>query len=172
MIQPSASTTHLPTFVPACRLASSSCLAMSFSRGTLISGGLAQLRRSDDDRLIVRPGMTVNGNEAPVQIVLGGRSPFPEPCFLKVLLEASVSIVGLQQSVSLYDYFLERWIPVNSRDATLEDSQIVVNVGDRGHYFEPGTGAIQARLSFRPVGPLQTYLWVAGSNQFQWLIAQ
>ena len=44
-------------------------------RGSVLSGNLASLQNSDDDRLVMRPGAVFSNAEPPIQIILNATAP-------------------------------------------------------------------------------------------------
>jgi hypothetical protein len=62
-------------------------------RGAVVSGGLADLSESDDQRLILRPGLVFASAEAPIQVdfVLTAPIGFHDPDSFGSTLESSVT---------------------------------------------------------------------------------
>lgn len=139
-------------------------------RGQLVSGGLSDLFYSDDLRLYVRNGATLNTSEPPVWLVITGTSLTVTPSALKFTLEAKVDIPGsITQKIELFNYVTQAYELVDTRNATTSDSVAqVVLTGDLSRFVDASTKAMKAQLTWKPSGPLVSSVWVIGIDQSIW----
>jgi choice-of-anchor B domain-containing protein len=145
--------------------------SFSLLRGLVVSGGLQDLRESDDSWLVLRPGIVLSGEEAPIQLVLEGVSPIQTPMELAFRLEAHASVGNIQQTIELYDFSTQQFQQVDQRMATLSDSVVTVSITNQPERFvEQGTGRVRARIRYKSIGPVLTYPWFVSVDQSIWMV--
>ncbi len=145
--------------------------SFSLPRGIVISGGLNEMLNSDDQYLILRPGVVLSSTEAPVQLVVSGTSPTATPSAYRFRLEAATNQAGLQQNIGFYNFTTNAYEFVDSRLATTVDSIVIVDAtGAASRFVDPTTREIRATVTYRAVQPILSYPWLARIDQVQWSI--
>lgn len=145
--------------------------SFSIFRGFLNSGGLSDLLASDDQKLVVRAGITLSSSESPLQVIVTGTSPVETPSVLEFKLEASVSTPGLMQTLWLYNYDIGQYEEVDFWSGTPSDSVVEVVVStDAGRFVQAGTREMKAKVSYKQVGIVLHWPWSARFDQTAWTI--
>ena len=73
-------------------------------RGFQTAGDLAELTSSDDQRLSMQPGFTINSDEPPVWITTELNTPVQSPENLRLMVEANASTPNVRQVVELFNW--------------------------------------------------------------------
>jgi hypothetical protein len=145
----------------------------SIVRGIWVSGDLEDLCESDDSRLVVQAGPTMDPTESPVWVMVEGTSPVSAPSELRFTLEARANTTGLRQRIELYNYLTESWEEVDTRAATTTDSVVVVAVsGDPSRFIEPGTLSMKAQLTWKNTAPVMLWPFAVGIDHTVWSVAE
>ncbi len=134
----------------------------------MVSGTLASLYSSDDERLVVRPGAVFSTAEPPIQVILEGRSPESSPPVLSFLLESHASIGNAVQKIS---FDTSEYELMDSRPASTSDVEVRVNaIGNTSRFIEAGTLKVKARISYKALGPTFIYPWHARLDRARWVL--
>ena len=141
-------------------------------RGLYISGDLDDLYESDDERLVIRAGITLTIAEPPVWIVLTATSPTELPTQASFLLEARVNVPGMiLQTIELYNYDIEDYEEVDARIASMTDQVVeIILEGDLSRFVDQNTLEMNAQLTWLQVGPVPFSAWQVGIDQSVWMI--
>ncbi|HLK14532.1 MAG TPA: hypothetical protein VKT78_06980, partial [Fimbriimonadaceae bacterium] len=143
--------------------------ALTVFRGVVVSGGLPQLLQSDDDRLVVNSGPTLNTSESPVILQLASTAPNPTATALRFFIESQASTPGLTQVVELWDYNASGWVQVDSRPVSPRtDSRVSLIVSNPNAYIQSGARAMRAQLRYYQSGPTLAYPWQVRVDQAIW----
>ena len=138
-------------------------------RGFVIAGGLPELLQSDDKRLVVNPGVTLNSVESPVTLRLDTTAPSQTATALRFFLEAQASTTGLTQVVELWDYTANAWVQIDSRGASPNvDARIVLLVANPNNFIQSGTRAMRAQIRYFQSGPIASFPWQVRVDQSVW----
>ncbi|MBA3726549.1 MAG: hypothetical protein H0W86_08870, partial [Armatimonadetes bacterium] len=141
----------------------------SMFRGSVISGNLASLQNSDNNRLVMRPGPVFSSGELPIQIILNATAPTSSPSWFNFALESNASIANAEQKISLYNYVPASYEVLDTRLATTSDGTVTVNVtSDAARFIQPVTMAIRARVSYRALGSTFVYPWLSRIDRAWW----
>ncbi|MGI8923404.1 MAG: hypothetical protein ACR2HJ_05090 [Fimbriimonadales bacterium] len=141
----------------------------SMFRGSVISGNLGSLHNSDNNRLVMRPGAVFSNAEPPIQIILDATAPTSSPSGFSFSLESNASIANAEQKISLYNYVTGQYEVLDTRLATTSDDTVNVNVtSNTSRFIQPLTMAIRARVSYRALGPVFLYPWLARIDKAWW----
>ncbi|MCH7905619.1 MAG: PD40 domain-containing protein [Armatimonadetes bacterium] len=160
--QPSFQTLHSTVIPPD---------SFSLFRGILIAGGLSDLFSSDNLRMFVRPGITLNQAERQVQLIVVGTAPTETPTVLRFRVEAHASINNIGQWIDLWNYDTNSYEQVDFMIATTADSVVEVTITtDPSRFIENGTLAMQARVSYKEVGIVLSYPWLIILDQTVWVV--
>ncbi len=143
--------------------------SFSMFRGSVFSGNLASLQNSDDNRLVMRPGITLGTSQPPIQIILNATAPTASPDGFSFSLESSASFGNAQQKISLYNFTTGLYEELDARLAKTSDDTVTVTVRTNpSRFIEPGTLAIRALVSFRAVGPSLAFPWSGRIDKVWW----
>lgn len=145
--------------------------SFSMFRGFLTSGGLSDLFESDDQKLLVRAGLTLFAGESPLQVIVTGTSPVAVPSELRFTLEASVSTPGLMQTLFMFNYVTGLYEEVDFWAGTPSDLIVEVVVSTNPERFvQAGTGEMKAKISYTQVGLTLQWPWSARLDQTIWRV--
>jgi glucose/arabinose dehydrogenase len=147
--------------------------ALSLFRGSIISGGLTDIQTSDDQRLILRPGVVFSNSEQPIQLIGTSVSPFQTLTQLKVSVESQVSAANIQQRLYLYDYVTQSFEEVALGLATLSDSTLEATLNSNiNRFVESGTRAVQAKVGYRSLSAVFVYPWMSRVDRIAWTLTR
>lgn len=142
--------------------------SFSLARGLTISGGLQQLQSSDDDYLVLRPGIVFSASEYPVQLVVTSTSPFANPSRLTFRYESHANQNNLSQVVELFDFTNSSYVALDSRQATVTDSTVIVDVIGGSAFVNPADRTVRVRIKYKAAGPVFTYPWLISADYAAW----
>jgi hypothetical protein len=143
----------------------------SLSRGILVSGGLADLIDSDDQRMVIQQGPTLTPQESPVNLRVDSVAPLPTVTGLTIKVEAQANTPGVYQWIDLFDYSINDWVNVDGRYASVKaDAVVVVPASNPNRFIQLGTRLMRAQIRYRAVGPTLISLWQAKIDQVQWRV--
>ncbi len=130
-------------------------------RGSIESGGLAQVLVSDDDYLVVRNGSTANRSESPITLDANFSSPSQFVTAMQIRWENRVSITRLHQVIQMRNYANGgSFTQVDDREAASSfDNVVTVSLSDPSAFIERGTGAMVSRLLIKLAGPIFSNTW-------------
>ena len=80
--------------------------AITTFRGVEVSGGLADVQSSDDDRAAYNPGFTINETEPPVWILVDQLDVPEDAMQLRLGVESQAGTPGLSKQIELYNFCL------------------------------------------------------------------
>jgi hypothetical protein len=143
--------------------------SFSMFRGSVFSGNLASLQSSDDDRLVMRPGITLGTSQPPIQIILDATAPTASLNGFSFSLESSASFGNAEQKISLLNFNTGLYEELDARLTKTTDDTVTVTVRTNpSRFIEVGTLAIRARVSFRAVGPSLSFPWSGRVDKVWW----
>ena len=147
--------------------------SLTVLRGITLQGNLESLTAPDNNRLIMRPGITFTTTQSPVEIEIRATSPLLNPEGISLSMEMQGSSVSVVQTVSFYDYIQSAFVIVSERPTRNEDERTQCDVFDIGHRFvDPVTGSVRARISYKPNGPVFSYPWSVQIDLARWVLPQ
>ena len=142
-------------------------------RGQLVSGNLQSLAGSDDDRLVVRAGLTLFLGEPPLQVVLTGTSPVDVPLELRFKLEARVNTPGLSQAIELFNYDTSLYEQLDlSVPGAMDTIVEVVVTTNPERFVQAGTREMKAKVVYQQVGFTLLWPWSGSLDQAVWAIVR
>ncbi|MBA3725498.1 MAG: SBBP repeat-containing protein [Armatimonadetes bacterium] len=147
-------------------------LPSSFSlfRGLLISGHRNSLIQSDNDRLVMRPGVVFSSQEPPIQLIVNATAPNATPSRLEFSVEAHCSVPNIAQRIALYNFDTQAYETLNTSTLTTSDSTVVVVVsGNPGRFVGPNL-ELRSRVAYKAQGPVFVYPWFARVDQVKWTL--
>ena len=138
-------------------------------RGSVMAGGIWDLIYSDNMPLVMqsdrRGGMSA-------QVMVEGRLPL-DPTALSFTVETHATTPNITQTVALWDWNAQTWVPLGSDRVGSWDTLLEYVVpGNILRFSEAGTGRIQAAIGFRAVGTLTTPIWQARVDNVYWTYAE
>ncbi|MCC6404685.1 MAG: hypothetical protein IT207_11820 [Fimbriimonadaceae bacterium] len=148
-------------------------LGFTVFRGQTLSGGLAELTASDDQRLVVRKGVVANSNESPVTVDFTAVAPQTIASSIQIELEAGASTTGLSQKIQAFDYDAGAWVDLDERAATTADQITNVTISTNvSRFIRPSDREIKLRALYRQVGPVLMSQWTVGFDLVRWTTSQ
>jgi hypothetical protein len=138
-------------------------------RGVVVSGNLASLTVSDDNRLVHRPGIVFTTGQAPVSFEVVGTAPEQNASELRFRIESHATSPSVSQQVELYNYNTGAYVPFTPVNLTTADvlREVVVSTG-ASNYIQAGTREVKARISFKATGPVFVYPWETRVDLAMW----
>ena len=141
--------------------------------GIVLSGGLSDLFAADNSKLITRPGVVISSTQAPVQLTINGTSPNLTPSEVALIIKSSANQANIQQKVEMFNYVTNALEQVDARVLPLADITIKLCFDTNATRFvNPGTGAVQVKLSCKTVGPILSYPWQYRLDQVNWMTSK
>ncbi len=139
-------------------------------RGFYNSGDLNSLLNSDDDKLCYNPGIVLNPSEAPVTLDFTGTLPNDSPASLDVTIESSANTVGLEVTVSFWNYNTNSWDVVGTDTQSLNTDTIRTFAGVPADHVQPVTGEVRTRYEVRVVSFIFLFPWLDCVDHVFWTI--
>jgi len=144
---------------------------MTVFRGSVSSGVLSNVYKSDDTYLVLRPGAVFSSSEAPVQLILIGTSPVATTTELRFSLEANSSASNITQKIEFYNPSTTLYELMDTRTATTTDSVAEVVVSSNpSRFIDSGTLAVRAKISGKAQGAVFAFPWLVKIDRAVWNI--
>jgi len=140
-------------------------------RGFYNSGDLDSLLGSDDNKLCFNPGIVLKPSEAPVTLDFLGTLPNDSPASLDVTIESSANTVGLELTVSFWNFSTNSWDVVGTDTQSLNKDTARTFAGDPADHVEPGTGDLRTRYEVRVVSFIFIFPWLDCVDQVFWRVS-
>ncbi len=137
-------------------------------RGFLLSGTLDDVLESDDNDLCYNPGITIFPSEAPVTLDFLGTLPNDSPATLDVTIESSANTVGLELTISNWNYNTSSWDVVGTDMQSLNTDTVRTFAGVPADHVEPGTGEVRTRYEVRQQGIIFVFPWTDCIDHVFW----
>lgn len=137
-------------------------------RGVTVSGNLASLQASDDNRLVLRPGIVFSSGQAPIEFIVEGDSSELDPTHLRMSIEASASSGSIQRSVELYNFDTDLYESLGTAAVGTTESILQLNVATNPGRFVDSNGTIRARIRSFANGPVFAYPWSYSTDHVFW----
>ena len=125
----------------------------------------------DQNYYKVNAGLTVNANEAPIQIIAEGFVSTPNLTALSVDLMSKVNTAGLLQKVDVFNFTTNQWVNADQRAAPTTDTRVTIGVpGTASQYVDAANGNIvRLRISYKQTGPVTQSVWGCSIDLGNWL---
>ncbi len=137
-------------------------------RGFYDSGDLGSLLDSDDDKLCYEPGIVLNPTEAPVTLDFTGTLSTDSPSTLDVTIESSANTVGLELTISFWNYNTNSWDVVGTDTQSLNTDTVRTFAGNPTDHIEAGTGEVRTRYEVRQAGIIFQFPWTDCIDHVFW----
>jgi hypothetical protein len=148
-----------------------SCAPESFAivRGVLSAGDLNSLVLSDDDRLVIRPGIVFNTSEPPIQVLVNATAPNVTLNGFSFSVESSASFANAMQSIALWNYVAGAYETADARLTKVVDDVVTVTITENpARFIDPVSRSMRSIVRFRAVGPSFVYPWSARIDRTWW----
>ncbi|MEM7455140.1 MAG: hypothetical protein AAF456_12385 [Planctomycetota bacterium] len=145
--------------------------SVTTTKGLYAGGDVSSIGSSDNiDYRIQRSSFDLQSR---TELEVKATSPSSNPSSFDVTLEGSVfARSNVEQTIELYDYDLQAWELVDTRDAARSpspDSVVTLSAsGDLSRFVEPGTRCIEARIRYQSATQRQQFQ--SNTDQFEWRI--
>jgi probable HAF family extracellular repeat protein len=145
--------------------------SFSLFRGMLVGGNLTSLTQSDNNRMVIQPGVVFSSQEAPVQLIVNGTSTSLAPTRLELTVEGHCTSASVTQSVALWNYDTQVYETLASQPASTTDSELMI-IGILKHQFIGPNSELRARISFKAHAPTFAYPWQARVDRIKWRVME
>ena len=142
----------------------------TMGRGAVFSGDLDSLLGSDNNRLVMRPGVVFSSQEPPIQLIVTATSPNETLSRLEFSVEAHCSVANIEQRIALYNFATQAYETLNTSTSTTSDSTVVVVVTSNPARFVGPNLEMRSRVSYKAQGPTFVYPWFARVDEIKWTI--
>ena len=140
------------------------------TRGVLVSGNMASLNSSDNNRLTYRPGIVFSTALPPVEYEIMATSPTLNPTKLVFAIESSATSPNIHRTVQLYNYDTLQFENMGSVPSTTSDSVTEYTITSNPGRFVHVNGEVWARISAKAEGPVFAYPWQFAVDRAVWNI--
>jgi hypothetical protein len=140
------------------------------TRGILVSGNMASLNSSDDNRLVYRPGIVFATGQAPVEYDTMATSPTLNPTKIVFAIESSATSPNIHRTVQLYNYDTLQFETMGTSPSTTTDSVTEYTITSNPGRFVHSNGEVWARISAKAQGPVFAYPWQFAVDRAVWNI--
>ncbi|MBS1723889.1 MAG: hypothetical protein JSS66_13155 [Armatimonadetes bacterium] len=137
-------------------------------RGQVVSGSLASLFDSDDNRLVVKGGPKLSPYDTPVNLEFATLCSTPNPQRLILTLETSTNASGLVQYVDMFEWQTNTWVPLDQREITKTDSTLTLDIPTCWRFAKSDTGEMRLRYWVSHFGPISQKSWTIGIDKMTW----
>lgn len=146
---------------------------LTFFRGVQNGGITADLELSDDVRVSVQPGFTLNSSEAPVWLLMDAILPFT-PETLNVDIESNANTPGLTKTTEAFNFTTGVLDVVDTAVESFNtDSVVSVDLtGDIADYVQAGSNSVLIRIGWRRTGFTILFPWEVRVDQMNWTLNQ
>ena len=137
-------------------------------RGKVVSGNLSSVFTSDNNRLVVMGGPTINGYEAPLDVRFDALCSTDLPSRLVLTLETKANSPGLTQYVDMFEWNSNQWVTLDTREVSMVDTTMNLDIPVCWRFAKPGTGQMKLRYWVANQGPVTIPNWSVGIDQMNW----
>ncbi len=136
-------------------------------RGSIASGGPAELSGTDGKTMDIDRGLVANIFEAPITTVFEGKSPWKDISKIQFKVVNSVNAPGLNQRIELYDWTTRTWVQVYAGIASQTMAESLGLGSNPDRFVDQTTLAIRARVR---IGSLATPSFSTSIDEVKWII--
>jgi len=143
----------------------------TLTRGSVFGGNTTtSLDFPDDNRLVLRPGVTLSTSQSPILATAFGTAAYSPTDSLKLVMEVSASSTSIQQLVEFFNFSQQQWEQIDQRNLTTGDTKITLTAtGTISRFIEAGTKEMRARISYRATGPTLAFPWSTRIDMLHWV---
>jgi hypothetical protein len=139
-------------------------------RGTVEDGTADRVLFSDDERFIIRPGVTLSTAQAPVEIIVESESIELGPSRLEFAVEFHATSASIRQTLELFNFDSQAYELVDTRQATTSDAVALVAITSNPGRFVSSTGLMRTRIRYRAIGPVLAFPWRTRLDHIRWTV--
>jgi hypothetical protein len=141
---------------------------------TIIRGiqfGPAQLQdliESDDQRVVVRPGVVFTTAQPPVEVQIDAVAPYATTATLSASFESRASSATIGYTVYGWNFSSGQWVTLGSGSMTTTDTTVQVNFTNASEYIESGSRNMRIKIAAKADGPVFAYPWSFEHDKVVW----
>jgi hypothetical protein len=144
--------------------------SMDLSTGRGMGGNMVSLTTSNNDYLIVAPGITFTTSQPPVQFVVEAVSPVQSPQRIKVGFEGHAIAGGIRKTIEAYDFQANSWETIDVAFFTRGDDMAWYDPSSAQRFVQAGSRTLRLRISLKATAPVFSYPWTAKIDRIAWAI--
>lgn len=128
-------------------------LANSFSMisGSALSGNVASLSGSDDNRLVMRQPVLGSVRVSPITVEASLNSTNMSIGRLDLIVEGAATQSNVRQRLQMFDTIANAWVTVDLRAASLTDSTVTASPSAPNRFRNSSTGEVKVRVTYEPL---------------------
>jgi hypothetical protein len=132
-------------------------------------GQLQDVLVSDDQRLVVRPGVVLISSQAPIEVQFDATAPIANPATLSASIELRASAANIGYTVLGWNFNTNQWVQLGNGALSTTDNTIQVSFpGTASHFVEPNTRSMRLRVATKANGPVLVYPWTTEIDKVAW----
>lgn len=135
-------------------------------RGEIVSGTWQAVLQSDNNRLVMRPGITFSTSQAPVVLEFTAQAPL-NTNNLTLQVESSATAAAIQVQIDMFDYDTSNYVNVRTSASATTDQTYTIEQGNAGRFVSP-SGQVKTRISYVATGPVFAYPWNSRLDWVHW----
>jgi hypothetical protein len=144
--------------------------AFSLTRGNIIAGNnVSFLQNSDDQRMQIRPGITISSSQDPIEIVVAATVPVMTLNSINLKVESSATSQNVRLKIDMYDYNTNAWVNVRDVASATSDTVYQHLRNDPTRWISAG-GVVRARIRYKANGPVLSYPWTGRLDWVHWTL--
>ena len=137
---------------------------VSFTPGIIISGTVQNLNASDDQYLVVRPGIVFSTQQDPLVMNASFTAPQSTASQIQFRHEARANQANIRQTVYAFNFTTMQYVQLDQRNLPTSDTVVTVNLSPTAQFIGPGN-EIRMRVNYRTVGPVFSYPWLVSMDE-------
>lgn len=141
-------------------------------RGVVGEGDNSNIDVSDDVRIGMNPGFTLNASEPPVWLQTIGTAPGFDPSAMTFTLESHANTVNVSQTIQLLNYSTGNLETVDVQNASFNvDAVKTIDLtGDLSEYRNASNNEVMAIMSWKTNGFTLLFPWQINIDKIGWTI--
>lgn len=143
-------------------------ISFAVSPGIVLSGGLQQISASDDDYMVLRPGIVFSTSQPPIVMQVNGTLTSGNPNSLQFAAEAHAQQLGIIQEISAYDFVSGEFRRLSARPLLTADEGAAGGCAPPNRFIGPGN-EVRVRVAYRAAAPVFSYPWRVYIDRLWWL---
>lgn len=141
--------------------------SISVYRGVGLTGGVNEIRWSDNARATLNPGPATGPTDPPVSVIVRGFTTTLSPTRVDLLAETSTTANGLTLRLELWNYAAGVWEIVHSSQVGTSDTpRFAIITSNPSRFVHQGSGEMTGRVSIYPTAPVAS-TWSARFDQLR-----
>ena len=139
-------------------------------RGVVEAGDAGGVVFPENERLILRPGITFTTSQAPIEMVAEGRTLLSNPTRLEFAVEFHATSPSIRQTIEMFNFDTQAYELAHTLQATLNDAVALVVITSNPGRFVSSSGLMRSRVSYKAVGPVFAYPWRSRIDHIRWTV--